>query len=318
MLRYSVVMMAFILIPGLRAAEPEKHELDLRSDFLVGPLSLPECDKPVHSLRLTGAVTRNGEGSGTLELDTNAPKYDEFGFMTIDNPVPPLKLECTYKVVSTRKMIMRQSARVAAPEVEVEWVRIQIQGPKITSKMFLAHEVKTDGYARLMISGKDGKVQYLAHLHSPPPPEPCHPGCFPAGTPIRTPDGERPVESIKKGDAVTMVNDDGKMTSVKVASIFVTRNRLLKVETDAGNLVTTATQPLALADGGLRAAGEFKPGDRVWRFDGKERRAATVRSVTSTGREEPVYNLVLGNREVFIAGGFLARSKPPAPAADQP
>jgi hypothetical protein len=30
---------------------------------------------------------------------------------------------------------------------------------------------------------------------------------------------------------------------------------------------------------------------------------------------EPVFNLVLGDEEIFVAGGFLARSKPPANAA---
>jgi hypothetical protein len=151
-------------------------------------------------------------------------------------------------------------------------------------------------------------------MHGPPLLEPCHPGCFPAGTPVQTPDGPRPVERVRKGDLVTTVGNNGKTASEKVTSVFVTRNRLIEVRTDAGNLVTTMTQPLALADGELRAAGQLKPGDRVWRWDGSERKAATVQSVASTAREEQVYNLVVGDRALFIANGFLARSKPPAAA----
>jgi hypothetical protein len=53
-----------------------------------------------------------------------------------------------------------------------------------------------------------------------------------------------------------------------VEGVFVTTNRLIEVRTSAGSLVTTETQPLALADGGLRAAGELKAGDEVWRWVG--------------------------------------------------
>jgi hypothetical protein len=98
--------------------------------------------------------------------------------------------------------------------------------------------------------------------------------------------------------------------------MFVTRNRLVEVQTDGGTLATTATQPLSLADGGLRPAGELKAGDLIHAWDGGERRTVAVRSVESTGRESPVYNLVLGEPVLFVAGGFLARSKPPAPETD--
>jgi hypothetical protein len=59
----------------------------------------------------------------------------------------------------------------------------------------------------------------------------------------------------------------------------------------------------------------LKAGDRVFRWDGRERLAVTVRSVSRTGREEPVFNLILGDSAVFVADGFLVRSKPPAPAS---
>jgi hypothetical protein len=98
-----------------------------------------------------------------------------------------------------------------------------------------------------------------------------------------------------------------------VASVFVTKNRLLEIRTDTGNLVTTETQPIALVDGGLRAAGELKAGDRIFRWDGKKRLAVTVLSMALTGREESVFNLVLGDGVIFIADDFLVRSKPPSP-----
>ena len=56
-------------------------------------------------------------------------------------------------------------------------------------------------------------------------------------------------------------------------------------------------------------------GDRIWRWQDGKRQAVTVRGVTITDREEQVFNLVLGCCEMFIAGGYLARSKPPLEAA---
>jgi hypothetical protein len=98
-------------------------------------------------------------------------------------------------------------------------------------------------------------------------------------------------------------------------SVFVTRNRLVEVRTEAGSLLTTETQPFSLASGGLRAAGELKAGDQICRWNGSERRPATVQSVSATGREEAVFNLILGDPAIFLANGFLVRSKPPAPAS---
>src|SRR5207237_4907565 len=112
------------------------------------------------------------------------------------------------------------------------------------------------------------KVKYVVDVATPPPLPPCHPGCFPAGTAIRVPGGTKTVERIREGDLVMTVGPDGNSAQARVASVFVTKNRLLEVRTAAGDLVTTATQPLALAGGGLQAAGELKAGDRIFRWDG--------------------------------------------------
>src|SRR5438132_483385 len=73
---------------------------------------------------------------------------------------------------------------------------------------------------RLLVHGKDGKVQYSVHVMKPPPPEPCHPGCFPAGTAIRVPGGTKPIERVREGDEVTTVGPDGNSSPGKVAAVF--------------------------------------------------------------------------------------------------
>src|SRR5262249_3112489 len=153
-----------------------------------------------------------------------------------------------------------------------------------------------------------GKVTHLIPMN-PPDISPCHPGCFPAGTPVQTPTGTGPIESIRTGDLVTVVRPNGTSLSGEVQSVFVTQNRLLKVYTEDGNhLFTTETQPLCLADGTARGAGEIKEGARIVRWQDGQRKVVKVQSVTSTDRLEKVFNLILGDSEIFIAGGFLARS----------
>jgi hypothetical protein len=312
---FLVATVFLVLVPAAgTAVEPEKMMVELRSDLIVAGLPLAESEHRIYGLRLFGQMDRKGEGTGTLELDPNAPAYDEFGFPAAGGDRPPVKLECTWTLVKKKTYQLRESPRVAAPLVDVEWVLFEIKGPKVTSRLSLAMEDKAWGWGRLLVHDKDGKVRHVVIVRTPPPPPPCHPGCFPAGTPIRTPGGAVPVDRIRAGDSVTTVGPEGAVSAVKVVSVFCTRNRLVEVRTEAGNLVTTETQPLALAGGGLRAAGELKAGDRVIRWDGRQQLPVTVRSVAATGREERVFNLILGKPTIFVADGFLVRSKPPAPA----
>jgi hypothetical protein len=158
-----------------------------------------------------------------------------------------------------------------------------------------------------------GKVQ-PTRPESPPPP--CHPGCFPAGTVVATPDGPRPIEALGRGDLVTLVSPDGTLTSGTVDSTFQTCNRLVEVRTESGSLLTTQTQPLCLQGGGSRPAGELAEDDLIWRWEGGGRRPARILAVVPTGREAAVFNLVVGESAVFIADGFLARGKPPLVTGD--
>jgi len=293
-------------------AQPEKS-VDLRSWTVNPGLQLPESDKPVHTFRLTGKVDKAGDASGTLELDFSAPAYDQFGYATTAEVKPPVKLECTLKFTKKGKVRIRTEPRIAAPEIDVEWLLYEVHGPRFSSRLSLAMPTEEKWqHTRLLVHDKDGKVVTVVEMREPGPPIPCHPGCFPAGTAIAVPGGTKLIERIGKGELVTMIATDGQPSRAKVASVFVTNNRLLEVRTDAGNLLTTETQPLALAAGGLRAAGELKAGDRIVRWDDGERRPTTVRSVLPTGRTEQVFNLILGEPAVFVANGFLARSKPPA------
>ncbi len=274
-------------------------EVQLGSDLLATDLRLAESRQAVRRVLVR---VRPADGSaGTLTLDPNAPRLDEFGdAVGGGKPSPLVKLNFTLKLVK------KDRAR---------WL-YEVRGPKVQSRLSLVvfRGAMPWGDGRLLVRDKDGGVRYAINLRLPQQqfPPPCHPGCFPAGTLVRVPNGTRAIERIREGDLVTAIDAAGKLSPAKVAAVFVTRNRVLEVRAEGGTLVTTTTQPVALVRGGFRPAGELKPGDRIWRWVGGERRAAAVTAVTSADREAHVFNLVLGEPTGFVAGGFVVRSKPPA------
>jgi hypothetical protein len=308
----------------VKSAQREEETLELESRLIHPGLSLAESDKGVFGISLTALVVKKRVvrdqrvfGRATLMLEPNAPSFDEFGFPTTGGSLPPVKLECTLNLVRTRDVLRPRRSGVVDVRVPEEWLLYEMQGPKITSRLFLAARAKTpliDRAYRFLVHDKDGKVKYAVALATPLI-EPCHPGCFPEGTAIHVPGGTKPIERVRAGDLVTTVGPDGARSTAKVASVFVSRNRLVEVRTAAGSLLTTETQPFCLADGGLRAAGELKPRVRICCWDGAKRREVAVLSVSATGRQQSVFNLILGDPAIFVANGFLVRSKLPAPAA---
>lgn len=149
----------------------------------------------------------------------------------------------------------------------------------------------------------------LYELHIPL--EPCHPGCFPRGTLVDTPSGLRLIESLQPGDQVTAIGRGREALTATVRSVFITDNVLWKVRTQTGELLTTKIQPLCLADGSIAAAGDLQLEDQILQRQEDVIRPVKVLEVSSTQRIERVFNVVLGNSEIFVAGGYLARSKPP-------
>jgi uncharacterized protein (TIGR03067 family) len=287
----------------LRVTKRDKNgpvEVQLDSDVLPTDLDLAESKEAVR--RVIVKVRPSDGGTGTLTLDPNASKLNEFG-----DPVGGGKLSLVVKLDFTLKLVKKDTDRRL----------YEVRGSKIKSQLSLVvfRGVTPWGDGRLLVHGKDGEVRYAINLRLPQQqlPPPCHPGCFPAGTMVRIPDGTKAVERIREGDLVRTIDRDGKPSSANVTGVFVTRNRVLEIRVEGATLVTTETQPLALVNGGFRAAGDLKPGDRVWRWVKGERRAAAVLNVSTADREVQVFNLVVGEAKAFIAGDFLVRSKPPPP-----
>lgn len=311
-------------MPLVPAPGGRRHSIALHSGVLTPKLTLPESPRGVTSLRLMATVDHNGEGDGTLILDPSTLQFNEVGEVIGATRIEGVGLQCSLKFVKTSKVRIDITPGL---DREEEWPIYELRGKKLTSRLFLAAQGRELQWGRLLIQDREGKVVSVIPLHSLLPfdmihANPCHPGCFPAGTQVLTPKGTRPIDAIRAGDLVLSIGPDGTSVPVQVQSVFVTRNSLVRVETEAGNLVTTRTQSLCLEDGQTRSTEDLKPGDRILRWHEGKRQAVKVRQVVALDldatprRFDEVFNLILGNSEVFVAGGFLARSKPPVVAEE--
>ena len=334
MLNHQLVVVACLVFASSAAAiaqpqAPAQTRVVLRSAYFSPGVPLAESGSPVHAAVLDADVDAKGEGRGRLTLLRTPPNYDEFGDLvsgtetdqvdrTRRNGRPPLVMECTIEFVKEGMI-----GRVNRPPTKRALFRIK--SADLQTPLFFATPGPGLTSGRLLVHDADGRVEYVIEMREEKPakdgpPVPCHPGCFPAGTLVLTPRGPRPIDRLRPGDVVRSIRSDGRAADGVVEELFVTRNRLMRVETDVGTVLTTAEQPLCLTGGGFRRAGDLKPGETVWCWRNDKRAEALVRAVTPTSREEPVFNLILGQNAVFVAGDFLARGKPPAdaPAIEMP
>ena len=70
-------------------------------------------------------------------------------------------------------------------------------------------------------------------------------GCFSPGTPIATPHGDVPIESLIPGDEILAMTSQGLLVPATVKALLVARNTLLKIETQQGLLEVSPEHPVA-------------------------------------------------------------------------
>ena len=134
-------------------------------------------------------------------------------------------------------------------------------------------------------------------------------GCFPTGTPIRTPQGQTFIEKLAPGDSVLAVGPEGRMIQTRVDKIFATRSLVISVDTDHGLLRTTTDHPLRLSGGDFIPAGQLRPGQKVLVWEEGGVRSVTVLRTALEGQEREVYNLSVGWPNTFLAADFVTHNK---------
>jgi hypothetical protein len=132
--------------------------------------------------------------------------------------------------------------------------------------------------------------------------------CVLAGTPVATPDGARPIESLRAGDAVLVRAPDGRVVEGRVVVSTHHRARgALRLDLGERWLDVTAGHPVFVHGRGFVEAGDLAPGDSLLTREGPAR----LVSVTAREGTFDVVDLTVEPHPTFFAAGVLVHNKTP-------
>src|ERR1700736_6020914 len=140
------LLLAVILSFPAAPAVAQPADIQFVCNSFSTDLPLAESKEPVHRVILKCRLVDGG--SGTITLDPNVPKFDEFGDPVAGGkPSPMVTLDCTLKLIKKEKD--RQI--------------FEIRGPKIITRLSLVayKDIMPWGDGRLVVHGKGGEVRYV-------------------------------------------------------------------------------------------------------------------------------------------------------------
>jgi hypothetical protein len=190
-------------------------------------------------------------------------------------------------------------------------------------------------YAGPKISSTLGQVARMRRLErapeaSAPHPTQQGPKCFGAGTPVLTPSGLQPIESIAVGDWVYARDDEtGEVASKRVLATHATPDRALvevSVNEGAERLRATPGHPFWVDGSGWTAAIDLAPGTPLSGLsaDAAAHGSAGLRALAADGvvplvGEHTVYNLTVEDFETYFVGelGVWVHNTGPGKSCDQ-
>jgi len=131
--------------------------------------------------------------------------------------------------------------------------------------------------------------------------------CFLPGTSIETPEGPKPIETVKLGEKIYTRCADGKNEIGAVtACIKRSTQKWLTIQFENGSsLGVTPEHPFGVHGGGWRPAGELNLGDAVLTRSGETK----VLSVQWQQSEVTVYNLTVEPHHTYFAGDILVHNR---------
>jgi hypothetical protein len=126
--------------------------------------------------------------------------------------------------------------------------------------------------------------------------------CFVAGTPLLTPDGEKPIEDFRAGDQILSrpeANVDGAVEVKVVEETFVRSAPVLRLQVGGRTIRTTAEHPFYVRGKGWTCAKELRTGDSLSSHDGQW---ITVEDVSDVEDVATVYNLRVSDYHTYFVG----------------
>ena len=134
-------------------------------------------------------------------------------------------------------------------------------------------------------------------------------GCFPAGTAIATPQGEKAIEQLAAGDEILAVNERGHTVRTRVKTIFINKSPLVQVETPEGNFLATGDHPVSIGQGMFRRVFDLHTGDPITRWKNGRLIEGKIGGINYTAGKGLVFNLEVNEPHTFIAGGIVVHNK---------
>ena len=138
------------------------------------------------------------------------------------------------------------------------------------------------------------------------------PTCFPAGTPIATPDGDRPIEALAAGSPVlSWSTERGVPVTARVLDVKRRRaHQLLELAlADGRALRVSANHPLFVpARGDWVVAGDLRAGDQVAVLTEARLEPVAVARIANRAVDIDVFDLTIEATHAYFAGGVLAHN----------
>ena len=132
--------------------------------------------------------------------------------------------------------------------------------------------------------------------------------CFVAGTLIKTPMGDVPIESIQQGQLVYGFDSDQKLVAVKVnATESFQTNEIVMLMTDSGFIVTTPDHPFYTGDGTFERVEDLEVGTPL--YDSAFAPHPLLVKIPLWVPTTPVYNLNVDGVHDFFANDFAVHNK---------
>ncbi|WP_162668091.1 polymorphic toxin-type HINT domain-containing protein [Gemmata massiliana] len=126
--------------------------------------------------------------------------------------------------------------------------------------------------------------------------------CFAAGTPIRTPEGSRPIEDFRPGDVVLSRDEfdpSGPVEAKVIEEVFVRTAPVLDLRVVGQTIATTGEHPFFAKDRGWVAANTLERGEQILGLAGEWLR---VEGVKGSGQITTVYNFRVADFHTYFVG----------------
>ncbi len=134
-------------------------------------------------------------------------------------------------------------------------------------------------------------------------------GCLAEGTPVLTPQGLIPIESLKVNDAVVSIAGGKANFAGVLTRMVVQADTFLEIAIPGTRLQMTPEHPVMVGRGAYLLAKFLKPGDEIYAMQDGGPAATAIQTVHPLLERKSFYNLLVAPGGTFTAAGIVVHNK---------